>query len=209
MEIAGDGCPAWCLTLFMTRYDMILWFDKFNRSFVHKNASCRWVWREMEDLPAMYSHWDKGIVFSKPVCFGGTLVLDSRKAGTLQHRCPAISRCSARSVWLATHGQPHHRLDRRAYHGAVVLDDCCLGFVPNSPEPWVPQPYQPSISAEILEFPGAAYGFPKRRSLIRGLLPMLLADSTPWLGCRFRGTVCWRCLEMCWLGVPLISSIHI
>lgn len=187
---------------------LCIWFDKFNRSFVHENASCRWVWREMEDLPAMYSHWDKGSVFSKPVCFGGTLVLDSRKAGTLQHRCPAISRCSARSVWLATHGQPHHRLDRRAYHGAVVLDDCCLGFVPNSPEPWVPQPYQPSISAEILEFPGAAYGFP-----IGGASSEACCLCCSWIQPRGLDAdfveVCWMSLEMCWVGVPLISSIHI
>ena len=66
---------------------------------------------------------------------------------------------SARSVWLATHGQPHHRLDRRAYHGAVVLDDCSLGVVPNSPEARVSLPQQPSISAGIHEFPGTACGF--------------------------------------------------
>lgn len=40
-----------------------------------------------------------------------------------------------RSVWLATHGQPHHWLDRRACHGALVLDHRGLGRVPDGLEP--------------------------------------------------------------------------
>lgn len=63
---------------------------------------------------------------------------------------PAKSPCTSmrkfvRSLWSATNGQPHYWLDRRTCDGAVVLNDSCLGHLPNRSTSWV---FQPAFSSK-------------------------------------------------------------